>query len=270
MAIIILASKALYTLQDVGYAYDDGHPVLEGINLTINAGEKVALLGANGSGKSTLLRLLDGLLFPRQGTIAFDGQELTEAHLEDEGFFLAFRRRVGFVFQDSEAQLFNPSVREELAFGPLQLELPAAAVKERVDSLLDLLGLADLADRPPHKLSGGERKKVALGSVLASNPEVLLLDEPTAGLDPRSQRWLVEMLVQLNQAGKTIITATHDLAVVPVIADRVFVLGEDHRLAAAGPPREILAERELLMRVNLIDAAFHEHHHQGYFHLHAH
>ncbi|WXJ95534.1 Nickel import ATP-binding protein NikO [Neomoorella carbonis] len=265
-----MVTKALYTLQNVSYAYEDGRPALEGISLTINAGEKVVLLGANGSGKSTLQRLLSGLIFPRQGTVKFDDQELTEASLEDEDFFLAFRRRVGFVFQNSEAQLFNASVREELAFGPLQLELPAAEVKARVDSLLALLELEALADRPPHKLSGGERKKVALGAVLASNPEVLILDEPTAGLDPRSQRWLVEMLLKLNQAGKTIITATHDLAIVPVIADRVFVLGEDHRLAAAGLPREILANRKLLMQVNLIDAAFHEHHHQGYFHLHAH
>ncbi len=265
-----MAGEVLYNLQDISYAYEDGRPVLDGISLTINAGEKVVLLGANGSGKSTLQRVLDGLIFPQQGTVRFAGEELTEENLEDEDFFLAFRRRVGFVFQNSEAQLFNPSVREELAFGPLQLGLSAAEVKARVDSLLELFELEDLADRPPHKLSGGERKKVALGAVLASNPEVLILDEPTAGLDPRSQRWLVEMLVKLNQAGKTIITATHDLAIVPVIADRVFVLGEDHRLAGEGSPLEVLADRELLLRVNLIDEAFHEHHHQGYFHLHAH
>ncbi|BCV22145.1 energy-coupling factor ABC transporter ATP-binding protein [Moorella sp. Hama-1] len=265
-----MAGEVLYSLQDVSYAYEDGRPVLDGVSLAINAGEKVVLLGANGSGKSTLQRVLDGLIFPQSGSVRFAGEELTEDSLEDENFFLAFRRRVGFVFQNSEAQLFNPSVREELAFGPLQLDLPAAAVKERVASLLEMFELEELADRPPYKLSGGERKKVALAAVLASNPEVLILDEPTAGLDPRSQRWLVEMLVKLNQAGKTIITATHDLAIVPVIADRVFVLGEDHRLAGEGSPLEILADRELLLKVNLIDAAFHEHHHQGYFHLHAH
>lgn len=270
MGITILAGEVLYSLRDVSYAYEDGRPVLDGVSLAINAGEKVVLLGANGSGKSTLQRVLDGLIFPQRGSVRFAGEELTEDSLEDENFFLAFRRRVGFVFQNSEAQLFNPSVREELAFGPLQLDLPAAAVKERVASLLEMFELEELADRPPYKLSGGERKKVALAAVLASNPEVLILDEPTAGLDPRSQRWLVEMLVKLNQAGKTIITATHDLAIVPVIADRVFVLGEDHRLAGEGSPLEILADRELLLKVNLIDAAFHEHHHQGYFHLHAH
>ncbi|MGI9861976.1 ABC transporter ATP-binding protein [Moorella naiadis] len=265
-----MAGKVLYNLRDVSYAYEDGRPVLDGVSLAIHAGEKVVLLGANGSGKSTLQRVLDGLIFPQSGSVRFAGEKLTGDSLEDENFFLAFRRRVGFVFQNSEAQLFNPSVREELAFGPLQLDLPAAAVKERVDSLLEMFELQELADRPPYKLSGGERKKVALAAVLASNPEVLILDEPTAGLDPRSQRWLVEMLVKLNQAGKTIITATHDLAIVPVIADRVFVLGEDHRLAGEGTPLEILTNRELLLKVNLIDAAFHEHHHQGYFHLHAH
>ena len=151
------------------------------------AGEKVALLGANGCGKSTLLKILDGLLFPDGGSYRAFGQPVTEDDLEDEQFSMGFRSRVGFIFQNSDAQVFSPTVREDVAFGPLQLGWSRDKVARRIDDVLSMLEIADLADRAPFQLSGGEKKRVAIASVLVMNPEVLLFDEPTAALDPRTQ-----------------------------------------------------------------------------------
>ncbi len=264
-------AEPLFLLQNVTYRYPTGETALEGIDLTICEGEKVALLGANGSGKSTLLKILDGLLFPQSGRVIAFGREISEETLRDEGFSFAFRRRVGFVFQNSDAQLFNPSVWEEIAFGPAQLGLPPEEVERRVEDVMRMLGLEHLRHRPPFKLSGGEKKKVAIASVLSVNPAVLLLDEPTSGLDPRTQRWLINLIRHLNAAGKTIVTATHDLDLVDQIADRAVVLGEDHRIAAEGSVEEILDDLNLLVQVNLIDEEFHRHLHQdGHRHFHAH
>jgi len=251
--------------------------VLRNINLKIYQGEKIAILGANGSGKSTLQKILDGLVFVTGGKVKAFGYELTEEVLNDRQFSSDFRQRVGFIFQNSDAQLFSPNVWEEIAFGPLQLDLPREQVVERVESIIDMLGLRSLVDRPPYKLSGGEKKKVAIASVLSMNPEVLILDEPTNGLDPRTQMWLVEVLVSLHRAGKTIIAATHNLDIVQDIADRVIVLSEDHVIEAEGTAQEILSNRELLLRVNLIGEHYHEHTHYGadghghsHFHHHNH
>jgi cobalt/nickel transport system ATP-binding protein len=199
-----------------------------------------------------LLKLLDGLLFAQQGSISAFGQPLTEDALEDEQFNRGFRSRVGFVFQNSDAQVFSPTVRDEIAFGPLNLGLSTAEVRMRVDDTLAMLDIAGLADRAPHQLSGGQKKRVAIASVLVMNPDVLLFDEPTAALDPRTQQWLIELIVELNAAGKTIVVATHDLDAVDVLADRCLVFGEDHRLVRSGPPAQILSDRELLLAVNLI------------------
>jgi cobalt/nickel transport system ATP-binding protein len=162
------------------------------------------------------------------------------------------------VFQDSDVQLFSPSVWDEVAFAPLQLGLSRAEVTQRVDAALGALRIEKLRDRAPHRLSGGEKKRVALASVLSLNPDVWLMDEPTAGLDPRSQSWLVDFIIEQGQAGKTIITATHDLNIVESIADRVYVLDEEHRLVAQGTPAEILSNRSLLVACNLM----HEHRHR--------
>jgi cobalt/nickel transport system ATP-binding protein len=260
-----------FSLEKVNYHYPGGEIGLRDIDLTIDPGERVVMLGANGSGKSTLLKLLDGLIFPQQGAVQAFGRILDEKNLNADGFNHWFRRQVGFVFQDSDAQLFSSNVWEEIAFGPLHMDLDATRVRERVAEILELFDLGGLKDRPPFKLSGGEKRKVALASVLAVNPGVLMLDEPTAGLDPRTQRWLTDMLVRLGQAGKTLITATHDLEIVEEIADRVLVFGEGHRLVAAGPPQQILADKDLLLRVNLIDPRFHRHAHGGdHRHYHPH
>jgi cobalt/nickel transport system ATP-binding protein len=245
-------ADALLVVDEVSYTYLERFPALVSVSLSVERGEKLALVGANGCGKSTLLKVLDGLAFPDSGTFHAFGALVTEDHLEDEQFNLGFRSRVGFVFQNSDAQVFSPTVRDEIAFGPLNLGLSTDEVTQRVRDTLDLLDIDELADRAPYQLSGGQKKRVAIASVLVMNPEVLLFDEPTAALDPRTQQWLIELIVELNAAGKTIVLATHDLETLDVLADRCVVFGEDHRVAAVGGPREILADRELLLGVNLI------------------
>jgi cobalt/nickel transport system ATP-binding protein len=246
------ADDVVFSCRDLHYTYLDRFPALAGVSLDVRRGEKVALLGPNGCGKSTLLKLLDGLIFPGSGTFTAFGQPVTEDNLEDEQFSAGFRSRVGFVFQNSDAQVFSPTVREEIAFGCLQLGLSTDEAAARVDDVLAMLGIADLAERAPFQLSGGQKKRVAIASVLVMNPEVLLFDEPTAALDPRTQAWLVELIEELNAAGKTIVLATHDLDALDVIADRCLVFAEDHTIAHMGTPHEILADRELLLRANLI------------------
>ena len=156
---------------------------------------------------------------------------MTEDALEDEQFNEAFRSRLGFVFQNTDAQLFSPTVRDELAFGPLNMGLDAEAAAERVDVLLALLAIDHLADRAPYQLSEGQKKRVAIASVLVMNPDVLLFDEPTAALDPATQVWFLDLLDDLHQAGKTLVVATHDLATIDRLADRRIVLGDDHRIS---------------------------------------
>ena len=231
---------------------------LRALTLSIPAGTRVALVGANGSGKSTLLRLLDALLFPDAGQVRFRGNDLTEQRFADQGFALAFRRSVGLVFQDPDVQLFNPTVFDEVAFGPLQLGWPKAEIVARANETLDRLLIPHLRDRVPQRLSTGEQKRVALASVLVMDPEVLLLDEPTAGLDPRSQSQVIDLLVGWGGGAKTIVTATHDLGAIEDIADRCVVL-QGGELAADRSPTEVLADVELLRRANLIHAHRHGH-----------
>lgn len=247
--------EPLLACENLHFAYLDKYPALSGVSLEVRRGERLALLGANGCGKSTLLKLLDGLIFPTAGRYFAFGQEITEDALEDEQMSAAFRGRVGFVFQNADAQVFSPTVAEEVAFGPLQLGLSRDHTEQRVADVLAMLGIGDLAGRAPFQLSGGQKKKVAIASVLAMNPDVLLFDEPTAALDPRTQMWLIELIEQLAAAGKTIVQATHDLDALDRIADRCLVFGEDHRIAAEGTPSRILASRDLLLAVNLV----HEH-----------
>jgi cobalt/nickel transport system ATP-binding protein len=245
---------AVFSCRDLRYSYLDRFPALDGVSLDVVRGEKLALLGANGCGKSTLLKVLDGLVFPASGSFHAFGEQVTEDTMEDEQFSMGFRSRVGFVFQNSDAQVFSPTVREEVAFGCLQLGMAQEETLARVDDVLAMLDITGLADRAPFQLSGGQKKRVAIASVLVMNPEVLLFDEPTAALDPRTQHWLAELLVELNRAGKTIVLATHDLDVLDLVADRALVFSEDHRVVASGTPAQLLADRELLTSVNLVHA----------------
>jgi cobalt/nickel transport system ATP-binding protein len=249
----------ILVVDGVSYSYLDKFPALVDVSLTVRRGEKVALLGANGCGKSTLLKVLDGLVFPDAGSYHAFGTAVNEQHLEDQQFSEGFRSRVGFVFQNSDAQVFSSNVRDEIAFGPLNMAMPLDQVKRRVDDTLEMLDIADIADRAPYQLSGGQKKRVAIASVLVMNPEVLIFDEPTAALDPRTQHWLMELIVELNRAGKTIVLATHDLATLETLADRCAVFSEDHSIIAEGTPEDILGDRRLLLSVNLIHHHTHRH-----------
>jgi cobalt/nickel transport system ATP-binding protein len=261
---VLSDAEPLLVVNDVSFRYLERFPALDHVSLTVRRGEKVALLGANGCGKSTLLKVLDGLAFPESGTFHGFGELVTEDNLEDEQFNLGFRSRVGFVFQNSDAQVFSPTVRDEIAFGPLNMGLAVDEVQARVDDTLTMLDLNHLADRAPYQLSGGQKKRVAIASVLVMNPEVLLFDEPTAALDPRTQQWLMELIVELNSVGKTIVLATHDLETLDVLADRCVVFSEEHRIVADDTPGTILRDRDLLLSVNLIHERTHFHHPHGH------
>lgn len=258
----------VFQIEGVTWKYDSV-TALDNISLTLEPGKRFALLGANGSGKSTLLRLLDGLYFPESGGISFHGEPLTAARLEEDEFAFRFRRRVGLVFQNPDVQLFNPTVFDEVAFAPLQLRLPRPEILRRVEQAMDLMEISHLRNRPPHRLSGGEKKRVALASVLVLDPEVLLLDEPAAALDPRSQSQIIDLLVGWGDGSKTVITATHDLGLVEDIADYCFVMKQG-KILAAGEPRDILRDQPLMTDANLIHAHRHRHPEGGLTHSHPH
>lgn len=260
--------KTVFELKNVTYSYAGTGPVLKDLTLDLRQGERVVVLGANGSGKSTLLSMLNGLIFPRSGEVCAFGRPLTEQTLSERDFGRDFRRKVAFVFQNSDVQLFSSTVWEDIAFGPLQLGFPRTQVREIVEGLLTSLRIQDLRDRPPHRLSDGQKKKVAIATSLATDPDVLLLDEPTNGLDPRTQVWLLELLDELQQKGTTIISATHDLAAAGDISGRAVVFSEDHTVTADGDLGEIVRDEDLLLKVNLIHE--HAHAHGGFRHVHRH
>jgi cobalt/nickel transport system ATP-binding protein len=263
-------ASADFVLQGVRHEYQGGFTSLDQVDLTIGCAERVAVVGANGSGKSTLLKMLDGLVFPTAGTLTAFGAALTEAALEDPSFRREFRSRVGFVFQEADVQLFCANALDELAFGPLQLGLDRDEVEQRVAAAAHQLRIEGLLDRPPYTLSGGEKKRVAIASVLTMQPHVLLLDEPTNALDPRSQVWLLEALDEWQRLGHTVVIATHDLSAAAEAAERMVVLSEDHRVVADGPPADVLAQGELLLSVNLVHEHAHRHAALDHAHVHAH
>jgi len=257
-------------LEGVSYSYYDRIPALSDISLEIGKGENVAIIGANGSGKSTLLQVMGGLRDPSRGKLFFRGSEISERSLRDKGTLKFFRERVGYVFQDSDVQLFCPTVLDELLYGPLQLEIDEREAMARALEIMQMLNIEHLKDRPSYMLSGGEKKRVALGSILTINPEVLLLDEPINGLDPKTQCFLMELVLALNGAGKTIVTATHDLTLVDEMQARVVVLSEEHRIEKVGNVNEILGDEDLLLRVNLIHEHIHRHGTIAHKHIHSH
>ena len=208
-------------LTDISYSYYED-VVLENLSLNIKEGEAVAICGDNGSGKSTLLKLINGLIFPQKGTYKFDGVEITEKQMDNSDFSKVFHKKIGFVWQNPDTQLFCSSVEEELAFGPMQMGLSEEEINKRVEDSLELLGLKHLRKRPPYYLSGGEKKKTAIASILTMNPTVWTLDEPLSSLDKKTREWLIDFLKALKQAGKTIVFSSHENSLVESIADRVF------------------------------------------------
>ncbi len=259
-------SNNIFEVKDVTYRYNDV-TALSDLSLSIKQNQRIAILGANGSGKSTFLRLLDALYFPDKGMITAFGENLTEEAFADEEFAFRFRRRIALVFQNPDVQLFNPTVFDEVAFGPLQLRWSKDEIRRRVKEVLEMMEISHLKDRSPHRLSGGEKKRVALASVLILDPEVLLMDEPTAALDPKSQGRIVDFLVDWSGA-KTIVTATHDLDIVEDIADYCFVF-QNGRVISGGTPAQILGDNKLLESTNLIHAHRHKHS-SGEIHSHSH
>lgn len=261
-------NHCVFELTDIAYDYMAGVHAIESLDLKINEGEAVAVLGANGSGKSTLLKLLDGLYFPTAGEFLAFGSAINEKTMTDKKTARAFHRRVGLVFQDPDVQLFLPTVWDEAAFAPLQLGYPREVVTETASEALDRLGLYHLKDRAPYHLSEGEKKKVSIASVLTLDPEVWLMDEPTASLDPRTQGWVIDFILELAEKGKTTMIATHDLEIPHVATHTCYVLGQDHRLLAQGLTDEILSREDILIQANLIHR--HRHIHRNVSHAHAH
>jgi cobalt/nickel transport system ATP-binding protein len=260
--------QTIFDLKDVHYSYLGKYPALAGVNLNIRKGQKVAVIGANGSGKSTLLHLLDGLIFPDQGKISFMGKEFKENDFNNAEFSRDFRKVVGLVFQNPDVQLFCPTVREDIIFGPLQLGIAKAVIQKRLENVVEMFNISGLLDRQPQQLSVGEKRKVALATVLTIQPDVLILDEPTAGLDPLTTRQIIDLLIQAGQDGKTVITSTHDLHIVEEISDTVYCFNADKQIAAFGETAEILGNIDLLTQNNLVH--IHSHRHKDKIHVHPH
>jgi len=233
-------------IEGLSYAYPGGVPALVGLDLDIVAGRRLAILGPNGAGKTTLLLHLNGTLRPAAGRILIDGAPARY----DRAGLTAWRRRVGLVLQDADDQLFAPSVAEDVSFGPMNLDLPEAEVRTRVAESLAALDIADLAERPTHMLSFGQKKRAAIAGAVAMRPEVLLLDEPTAGLDGRSAKRLLATLADLGAAGTTLVFTTHDVDMAHRFADDA-VLFDRGRVIAAGEAATILTDAATMDRAGL-------------------
>ena len=227
-------------IQGLSFVYPDGRQALRGIDLVVHQGEKVAITGPNGAGKSTFFLHLNGIL-QGEGLVRVMGMEVRDGHLG------AIRVQVGLVFQDPDDQLFSPSVFEDVAFGPLHMGLPEEEVRQRVRWALARVGMEGFEERMPHHLSVGEQKRVAIATVLAMKPSILVLDEPSGGLDPRARRGLINLLRALPQ---TMLVATHDIRLVQDLCPRMVILDEG-RIVADGATESLLADGELLERHGL-------------------
>lgn len=238
-------------LKSICFSYKDVK-ALNNINLKIEKGESIALIGPNGCGKSTLLKLLSGIIFPSKGQFFFNGNLIDEKKLQDNIFSKTFHKNIGFLFQNPQLQLFCPTVYDEVSFGPLQMGFSKDEVHKRVFDCLNLLGIWDLRDRAPYNLSGGEMKKTALAAVLSVNPQVILLDEPMNGLDPKNKKFLRELLLRLSESGKTIICATHDFDYVKGVFKRAVVFSKEHSIIEDASFESVINNKALLEENNII------------------
>jgi len=238
-------TEALIELENVKYVYPDGVVALKGVSLKVLKGERLAILGPNGAGKSTLVMHLNGLYSPKEGTVKVWNMPINDKNVHE------IRRTVGIVFQNPDDQLFCPTLWEDVAFGPLNMGLSMKEVEVRVEEALGVMGLTGLEERAPHHLSLGERKRAAIATVLAMKPRVLVLDEPTANLDPRSRRGLIELLNNVHKVeGTTLVIATHDMDLAFQLTDRAYIL-KAGSIITEGPILEVLLNSKLLSDVGL-------------------
>lgn len=235
----------LIKVAGVTYAYNDGYQALKNVNLNIVKGERIAVLGPNGAGKSTLFQLFNGLLQATSGTVTVKGLPVQKENLPE------IRRSIGMVFQDPDDQLFNSTVHQEIAYGLMNMRISGQALEDAIGWALEVVGMRGYEAKSPHNLSGGEKKRIALASVLAMKPEVLVLDEPTAALDPRGVSKLIRLLNSINRdLGITLIFATHDVDVVPLLADRVYLLSKGE-IVLGGTTTEVFNHKETIRQINL-------------------
>ncbi|MDR0797920.1 MAG: ATP-binding cassette domain-containing protein [Nitrososphaerota archaeon] len=237
----------LFRVENLTHRYSDGTLAIDDLSLAFGRGERIAMLGTNGSGKTTLLNHFNGLLKPTSGTIYFEDKPLEY----NAKALLNLRKRVGFVFQDPNDQLFASTVKQDVAFGPLNLGYSQEHVKKLVDEALTIVGMTEYVDKPPHFLSGGQKKRVALAGVLAMQPEAIIMDEPTSSLDPIASSDILHLLLQLNkEKGITLVLATHDVDIVPLFANKLYILNKG-KIVSEGTPKESFSNTELIRKVNL-------------------
>lgn len=236
--------ETVLELKKLSYSYGDGRNALDGIDLTIRSGERIAVVGANGAGKSTFFLCLNGVLFCEQGTIEICGAPVHKKNLRD------LRKLVGIVFQDADSQMIAPTVAAEISFGPMNLKLPKSEVKRRVKRSAAYMNLEGFESRPPHELSGGEKKRVTIADIIAMEAPVMVFDEPAAALDPVGQQMLEEVLARLSGEGKTLLVSTHDVDFAYRFADRILVFAGG-RIIADGTPEAVFAADEILSKASL-------------------
>ncbi|WP_456374173.1 energy-coupling factor ABC transporter ATP-binding protein [Methanocaldococcus sp.] len=239
--------KPLYELKNVYYQYPDGTVALDNINMKIYEGEVVAIIGPNGAGKTTLLKILDALEFPKKGEVYFEGKKLEERLLNDIEFMKYFRKKVGFIFQDPDTMLFSPTVWDDVAFAPLHLYDKDTAIKV-TEKVINEMNLNHIKDKHPYNISGGEKKKSSIAAVLSITPDVILMDEPTSYLDPKSRNYIINLIKDLKSKNKTIVFVSHDPNLI-TLADRCYILNK--KIIAEGTPKEIFSNVEILEKNNL-------------------
>jgi len=244
--------RVIFKLEDASYAYPQGIAGIRNVTFQVKESETIAVLGPNGSGKSTLLKVLDGLYELSGGKLYAFGENISVAKLKDKNFNRFFRKNVGMLFQDVEAQLFSPTVYDEIAFGPRQLGLNEDEIKKRVDGIVALLGMEGIINRYPYSLSTGEKRKTALAAVFSLDPQVYLLDEPTANIDPKTEGALIDFILLLKQKGKTVIIATQDLLLADHLAGRVLLMDENKQAATIADKGKVFSNIELLYKLGLL------------------
>ena len=232
--------------KNLSFTYPDGTKALNNVNLQIKKGEKIAIMGANGAGKSTLFSHFNGLTEPTSGHVEVDGEKIVFEREE----LLKVRQKVGIVFQDPNDQLFAPTVKEDVAFGPMNLGLDYDEVNKRITEALEMVGMSGFEDKTPHHLSGGQQKRVAIAGIVAMRPEIMILDEPTAGLDPEGVDKVLDILNNLNKEGMSIVISSHDIEMVNQFADKIFVL-HNGEIIAQGDKHQIFSDKELLKTAHL-------------------